>query len=98
MVERAAVNRDVVGSSPTSGANFIEENERFGISDTLPTHETPKSAEADVMKWPKKVKHRNKVLAKIYRPCEGRVEEAAINEQLLKQCSAGKAIGLTNGP
>ena len=98
MVERAAVNRDVVGSSPTSGANFIEENERFGISDTLPTHETPKSAEADVMKWPKKVKHRNKVLAKIYRPGEGRVEEAAINEQLLKQCSAGKAIDVTNGP
>ncbi|MCX6929651.1 MAG: hypothetical protein NT154_41515 [Verrucomicrobia bacterium] len=24
------------------------------------------------MKWPKKIKHRNKVLAKIYRPCEGR--------------------------
>ena len=23
MVERAAVNRDVVGSSPTSGANFL---------------------------------------------------------------------------
>ncbi len=23
-------------------------------------------------KWPKKVKHRNKVLAKIYQPCEGR--------------------------
>ena len=87
----------ITGASPTSGANFIEENERFGISDTLPTHETPKSAEADVMKWPKKVKHRNKVLAKIYRPCEGRVEEAAINEQLLKQCSAA-AIGLTNGP
>ncbi len=24
------------------------------------------------MKWPKKVKHRNKVLAKVYRPCSGR--------------------------
>ena len=23
-------------------------------------------------KWPKKVKHRNKVLAKIYKPCKGR--------------------------
>ena len=23
-------------------------------------------------KWPKRVKHRNKVLAKIYRPCRGR--------------------------
>ena len=23
-------------------------------------------------KWPKRVKHRNKVLAKIYRPCAGR--------------------------
>jgi len=25
-----------------------------------------------MIKWPKKVRHRNKVLAKIYRPCEGR--------------------------
>lgn len=24
------------------------------------------------MKWPKRAKHRNKVLAKIYRPCSGR--------------------------
>mgnify|MGYP001766877563 CR=1 FL=1 len=23
-------------------------------------------------KWPKRVKHRNKVLAKVYRPCKGR--------------------------
>jgi hypothetical protein len=65
------INREK-SPSPTSGANSIGENATFGISDTFPTHETPKSSEADV-KWPKRIKHRNKVLAKIYRPCEGRV-------------------------
>lgn len=32
MVEHAAVNRGVVGSSPTSGANFVEENGGLGDS------------------------------------------------------------------
>src|ERR1017187_28098 len=42
-----------------------------GITDTALTQERPESVEAN-MKWPKKVKHRKQVLAKIYRPCEGR--------------------------
>jgi len=31
-----------------------------------------KNGDADMAKWPKRVKHRNKVLAKVYRPCRGR--------------------------
>ena len=37
MVERAAVNRDVVGSSPTSGANFVSNPNLF--------YHSPKSLE-----------------------------------------------------
>ncbi len=73
MVEHAAVNRGVVGSSPTFGANFIGEFDNLRPPDTLPTQKTPETAPADV-KWPYKVKHRKNgpVLAKIYRPCAGR--------------------------
>ena len=73
MVEHAAVNRVVVGSSPTSGAIFIEGNARFQVTDTLPTQKRPQSLDADV-KWPYKVRHKKNgpVLAKIYRPCAGR--------------------------
>jgi len=71
MVEHAAVNRVVVGSSPTSGANFPNKNEGFQNPDTVSTQEAPDSDEADVRGWPKKIKHRNRVLAKIYKS-EGR--------------------------
>ena len=72
MVEHAAVNRVVVGSSPTSGANFIGVFAKNDLPDTLPTQKTPEFDAADVKKWPKQIKHRNKVLAKIYRPGKGR--------------------------
>ncbi len=73
MVEHAAVNRVVVGSSPTSGANFPKENENSQSSDTVLTQETPEIASRD-MKWPQTVRARKNgpVLAKIYQPCEGR--------------------------
>jgi hypothetical protein len=51
---------------------FAGENSNSGASDTVQTHEKPESVEADMTKWPKRVKHRKKVLAKIYRPCAGR--------------------------
>ena len=44
----------------------------FGICDTIPTQNNAKDEELDMSKWPVKVKHRNKILARIYRPCEGR--------------------------
>ena len=43
-----------------------------GSSDTILTQNPPQSGKEEVTKWPVKVKHRNKVFAKIYRPCEGR--------------------------
>ena len=71
MVEHAAVNRVVVGSSPTSGANFIGVFANNRPTDTLPTQKTAEFYEADVKKWHKQIKHRNKVLVKIYRPGKG---------------------------
>jgi hypothetical protein len=50
---------------------FAEEISNSGAPDTVLTQQKPESIEANV-KWPKKVKHRNKVLAKIYRSCEDR--------------------------
>jgi hypothetical protein len=43
-----------------------------GLSDTPPTQKTPEFGDADMSKWPKKIKFHNKVLAKIYQPCRGR--------------------------
>lgn len=60
------------GSNPCRTASFSQENEQPGLTDTTLTHEKPESLEADVKKWPKQVKHRNKVLARIYRPCASR--------------------------
>ena len=71
MVEQLTLNQLVLGSSPSRGTNFAKENEQVGQADTLPTQKTPESIEA-IVKWPKKVKHRNQVLARIYRPCTGR--------------------------
>jgi len=72
MVEHAAVNRGVVGSSPTSGAIFPRENEDLPVSDTVLTQKGAKSeaeqaieSEADV-KWPKRLKNR----VTIYRKSE----------------------------
>ena len=44
----------------------------FGSSDTILTHNPPNLGEDEVSKWPVKIKYRNKVFAKIYRPCAGR--------------------------
>jgi hypothetical protein len=72
MVEQPAVNRLVAGSNPASGATFPLEIDVSALSDTLPTQKTPEFGDADMSKWPRKIKFRNKVLAKIYRPCRGR--------------------------
>ena len=42
------------------------ENERIAVPDMLPTHQTPESGEPDMSRWPKKMKHRNKVLPRFY--------------------------------
>lgn len=42
------------------------------IPDTNPTQKRLQNGEAEVSKWPVKVKRRKKVLAKSYRPCRGR--------------------------
>ncbi len=47
-------------------------NDGEPVSDTVLTQKNLESGDADMAKWPKRVKHRNKVLAKIYRPCRGR--------------------------
>jgi integrase len=65
MVEQPAVNRRVVGSSPTFGANFPQQNADSASSDTVSTQETPES-EGRGLKFPKAVKHRGKQLATIY--------------------------------
>ncbi len=57
MVEHSAVNRAVVGSSPTSGAIFCEENERSSIYRTDPAQILP-GPENRVVKFPKIIKHR----------------------------------------
>jgi len=52
--------------------SFSMENDVFHVPDTVLTQKNLESGDADMAKWPKRVKHRNKVLAKIYRPCRGR--------------------------
>jgi len=51
---------------------FTREIDENGSSDTLLTQNPPQDGEDVVSKWPVKVKFRNKVFAKIYRPCAGR--------------------------
>ena len=65
MVEQPAVNRRVVGSSPTFGANFNGQSAVSAASDTVSTQETPES-EGKGLKFPKTVKHRGKHLVTIY--------------------------------
>lgn len=66
MVERPAVNRNVAGSSPASGANFAKENSEIGLTDTVLTQERAETD--DAVTYPKRIKHRGHVLATIYRP------------------------------
>jgi hypothetical protein len=62
----------VAGSNPAACTTFPGENCEIGISDTVSTHETQQNSEAEnsteVSNWPRRVKHRNKVLATVYRP------------------------------
>src|SRR5260221_8229746 len=74
MVEQSAVNRSVVGSSPSFGAIFPKENDKSGESckdspNNKPVlageNPCPGETERDV-KFPKLLKHRNRVRASIY--------------------------------
>jgi integrase len=71
MVERAAVNRDVVGSSPTSGANFPRETEEKlqGPKDSLNISEELAGESEQNVKFPKRLRYRGKgkPLATIYK-------------------------------
>jgi len=51
---------------------FSEGIDGFGSSDTILTQNSPLFGKDEVSKWPVEIKFRNKVFAKIYRPCEGR--------------------------
>ncbi len=57
--------------SPASGANNQRKNEVSGATDTALTQETAESESAKV-KFPKRIKHRGRVLATIYAKCKGR--------------------------
>lgn len=60
-------------SSPAMRTIFSKENGGSAVSDTNLTQNNLENGDADMAKWPKRVKHRNKVLAEIHRPCQGRV-------------------------
>ena len=57
MVEQSAVNRWVVGSSPTFGANFIEENEESEAQRT-DSAQNPPDSESGHLKFPRVIRHR----------------------------------------
>ncbi len=63
----------VAGSKPAARTIFPNEIGGFTSADTVSTQKSQEICDEDMSKWPKKVKHRNKVLAKIYKPCKGRV-------------------------
>ncbi len=66
MVEHAAVNRGVVGSSPTSGASFTAENESFDAARTVPAQNSEElGGRTRKVKFPLTIEHR-RFLAKIY--------------------------------
>jgi len=60
------------GSNPSPTTTFLRKSDESGVPDTVLTQKTPDSGEEIVSKWPVKVKHRQRTLAKIYRPCQGR--------------------------
>ena len=72
MVEHYLHTVGVAGSKPAARTIFTKENGENRIPDTVLTHQLPEIGDEEVSKWPKKLKHRNKVLAKVYRPCSGR--------------------------
>ncbi len=72
MEEHFLHTEGVAGSNPAARTIFPEKNGEIEIPDTVSTQELRENCDAEMNKWPKKVKHRNKVLARIYRPCSGR--------------------------
>lgn len=60
------------GEMDSETVHFSREIEISALSDTVLTQNSPESCVEDMSKWPKRVKHRNKVLAKIYGLCQGR--------------------------
>ena len=70
--DEAIENPYLRGSKPLPRTIFSKEIDNFDTSDTLPTQNFGKDLETDMSKWPVKIKHRKKILARIYRPCEGR--------------------------
>ncbi len=70
-VARQAHNLKVAGSNPAPATNFPQQNEVFDVADTALTQETAESESANV-KYPKRIKHRGRVLATIYGKSKGR--------------------------
>jgi integrase len=62
-------NAAFAGSSPAMRTIFPQQIEENGSPDTVPTQETPELAK---VKFPKRIRHRGKVLAAIYAKCKGR--------------------------
>ena len=65
LVEQLTLNQLVLGSSPSRGTIFPQQIEENGASRT-DSAQNPAECEELNVKWPKRVKHRNKVLATIY--------------------------------
>ena len=61
----------VAGSNPAARTIFPQEIEVSGVTDTALTQETAETEGAKV-KYPKRIKHRGRVLATIYAKCKGR--------------------------
>ena len=60
------------GSSPLARTTFAGGIGVSGIRDPTPTENNGKDSEAEMSKWPVKVKQRNEIPARIYGPCAGR--------------------------
>src|ERR1039457_37384 len=66
-----AHNLKVAGSNPAPATNFPQQIEGFDVADTALTQETAESESANV-KYPKRIKHRGRLLATIYGKSKGR--------------------------
>ena len=66
LAEQLTLNQLVLGSSPSRGTTFQAENAGIASTDTELTQNSPDPDEQNV-KWPKRIKYRNRALATIYR-------------------------------
>ena len=64
VVEHFLHTEGVAGSNPAARTIFPGENGENGNPDTVSTQQLHEICGEDMSKWPRKVKHRNKVLAK----------------------------------